>query len=490
MLALFSRNARRVSIPNMNESNLVSGQIPAYLQSIVKLVQLTDKDVERLRNIDDMMDQHAITIAERHYEMLMQIPEMKTIFNRHTTYDRYVPAITKYFRELTKPSLDEAYMEQRKKIGAIHSEVQLSEEWFIGSYMRVYEYLVPHISQRFASDPMKLSETIVALNKIITFDIIIVLEAYREANDFELIDKVSDAMDEVTEVDEIGSLLSVVDQASEEANEVHSATHSLHDSVVEISTTAKEANDKTLEMVDKAKDSQKTVEASLTNFLHTIDEFQQSSEHFHALIEKVDNISEVIDFIKSIADETNLLALNASIEAARAGEHGKGFAVVADEVRKLAEQTKQSVENITNEMVQIQQETTNVGQTIDTFSENLHEQVEQTNVSLRAIDLIMGQIREITKAMNDIAHITEDGTVASEQIKARTDILQKHVERTKQLTMLTGKAIYQAGVGINDIRVNTLVQIKNPTEKQLERVNHTEKRVVDWLQYNEKLGLK
>lgn len=257
MLALFSRNARRVSIPNMNESNLVSGQIPAYLQSIVKLVQLTDKDVERLRHIDDMMDQHAITIAERHYEMLMQIPEMKTIFNRHTTYDRYVPAITKYFRELTKPSLDEAYMEQRKKIGAIHSEVQLSEEWFIGSYMRVYEYLVPHISQRFASDPMKLSETIVALNKIITFDIIIVLEAYREANDFELIDKVSDAMDEVTEVDEIGSLLSVVDQASEEANEVHSATHSLHDSVVEISTTAKEANNKRLKWLTKQKTAKK-----------------------------------------------------------------------------------------------------------------------------------------------------------------------------------------------------------------------------------------
>src|SRR5690625_4022413 len=123
-------------------------------------------------------------------------------------------------------------------------------------------------------------------------------------------------------------------------------------------------------MVHQANESKDVVETSLTSFLAMIREFQQSKENFQSLTKKVNNISDVIDFIKSIADETNLLALNASIEAARAGEHGLGFAVVADEVRKLAEQTKVSVEKITNEMVQIQQETKNVGQTIDTFSEN------------------------------------------------------------------------------------------------------------------------
>src|SRR5699024_10939907 len=130
-------------------------------------------------------------------------------------------------------------------------------------------------------------------------------------------------------------------------------------------------------------------ESSLTGFLKMIEDFQQSKDNFQTLTEKVNNISEVIDFIKSIADETNLLALNASIEAARAGEHGLGFAVVADEVRKLAEQTKTSVENITNEMIEVQQDSKNVSTDIENFSENLGKHVDQTNVSMKAIEVIM-----------------------------------------------------------------------------------------------------
>src|SRR5699024_5329075 len=111
--------------------------------------------------------------------------------------------------------------------------------------------------------------------------------------------------------------------------------------------------------------------------------FQQSNEHFHALSDKIHKISEVVDFIKGIADETNLLALNASIEAARAGEHGKGFAVVADEVRKLAEQTKESVENITYEIEQVQEDTNNFSDNIHVFSISLEKHVEDTNASMQ-----------------------------------------------------------------------------------------------------------
>src|SRR5690625_2020769 len=287
------------------------------------------------------------------------------------------------------------------KKSAKYRSIHLTEEWFIGSYIRVYEYLIPYITNRYATQPHKLAKIIVALNRIITFDTIIVLEAYREANDFQLINKISEVMDEITKIDEVGNLLSVVEQTTEEANEVNNSTKQLNTAVEEIASTANDASKQTNLMVEQANESKNVVESSLTGFLTMIKDFQKSKEDFQALTGKVNNISEVVDFIKNIAEETNLLALNASIEAARAGEHGLGFAVVADEVRKLAEQTKISVGNITREIDAIQQEANTVSSDIELFSDNLSTHIQHTNSSMKAIEIGRASCRERVQIATD-----------------------------------------------------------------------------------------
>ena len=485
MLTLFRK--AKVDIPEFT-TNLPLDDIPNDIHEIMKLVQLTNKDIQYLSLIDDVMEEHAKIIAERHYNMIMDIPEIKEIFKEFTTYERYISAITKYYKQLTKPHLGKKYIEYRKKIGAIHSRIQLTEEWYIGSYMRVYEYLVPHVVSKLASKPTELAHVLVALNKVITFDTIIVLKAYKEANEYHLIENLSDAMDEVMKIDEIGQLLSIVDQTSSEANEVNKSTQQLNIAVEQVAVTAANASNRTKEMVEQANKSKDVVQVSLTGFLDMIQEFQKSKDNFALLTDKVDSISEVIDFIKSIADETNLLALNASIEAARAGEQGLGFAVVADEVRKLAEQTKTSVENITKEILEVQQESSKVSESIIDFSEKLSEHVEQTNSAMQSIEHIMEHIDEVNQAIGAIAAFTEGGAEATEEISAKMNELQEHFEKTKQMTFETGKALYTAGKGVNEIRKNALKAIKSPTEEQQKRIEETEKRVEKWLEYNDVSG--
>ena len=157
-------------------------------------------------------------------------------------------------------------------------------------------------------------------------------------------------------------------------------------------------NDKTLQRVSEVESQTGVIEGSVENIQQYTEQLRDDSS---ALNDSVNSIAEIINLIKDISDQTNLLALNAAIEAARAGEHGRGFAVVADEVRKLAERTQKATQEVEINISGLKQNSNTMMQISETFG----------NESMKIID-VLGAFRENVNYLYENSQQITDNTVS------------------------------------------------------------------------------
>ncbi|WVP25897.1 methyl-accepting chemotaxis protein [Bacillus licheniformis] len=188
------------------------------------------------------------------------------------------------------------------------------------------------------------------------------------------------------------------------------------------------------------------------------------SEAFKHLTERSNEIGNITEVITSIAEQTNLLALNAAIEAARAGEQGKGFAVVADEVRKLAEQSAQSAEQITRLITIIQNDTKQTMNSVISATGEVKEGLVVVHEAGGAFQKIENSITEVVTQINDVTNLVKNLTAGTSEIETAISGVKEVAETAAGSTQTVSAATQEQLASMEEIAAASQILAQNAEE--------------------------
>ena len=271
---------------------------------------------------------------------------------------------------------------------------------------------------------------------------------------------------------------------------MQNASLNLEDSIDNISSAMGNIRDNTHNIIE--------VSQNVTNDMNdSITAVNQSSKRIEVINNRVQNfkgkigkIEEIVDLVKKVANQSNLLALNASIEAARAGEAGKGFAVVADQVRLLSSNTAESAEDIVKYVTELKKNIDELALAMDETTVSLAEgnsKVEKSIVSMQQMNNQMISIREgVDSVFNDIDTQTKVTRSFSKQIE---NISQSYNTLSNDC-LQTGRRVFKIGRYLDKTRSDLVRGCSKITEQDWVRVFEVDHFVLTWRVYNNIVGFE
>ncbi len=299
---------------------------------------------------------------------------------------------------------------------------------------------------------------------------------------------INDLLKFMTSLDYVKEMIGDANKQAEMLETVAANSEELSASTEEIATHVTESNEKVTSTVETTNIGLQSVDSALEKIESNFQDTERVKISINEVMEETKKINELVGVIKSVADQTNLLSLNASIEAARAGEQGRGFSVVASEIKVLAENTKEQVEIIRNIVDGVNKKVLQASKEIDRVVSNFgvsKTSIDEATVSLKSITSEMDKVAE---SFMIISANVQEQSATTQEIASTIQVVNDKAQKLSVESNKTGSAFFEISQKIDTLRVNALSCADQLDKLTILDLSITDHLMWKWRIYNMILG--